>query len=256
VKSTITKYDLELVEISRKFLAAAEANPDSRAMLEKYGFSKDEQERGAHLVREAERAFEWVRAGKAYDFLSATPEKRVAEARGWYADTRRRYMRDCLKRAEEDAGWVGNGARKRWPLWRKLTQGTLVALANAKDAASPRAWIRHRLDLRRDLARAKGPRPADAPPPKDTALVELAGWYERWRLLAHRVFRQRPDLLAPYGLKPGKAPPRLRGKEAAKYGEKAAGTLDGAPARFDEDEDEEEAPKPAAPSRQRLPIAT
>jgi hypothetical protein len=254
VKATITKYDLELVDLARTFLAAAEANPASRAMLEKYGFSTEEQVRGAHLVCEAERSFAWVRAGKAYDFLSPTPEKRVAEAHGWYADTRRRYMRDCIRKAEEAAGWVGRGSRSRWPLWRKLTQGTLVAFTHAKEVTSLRAWVGHRRELRRNLKRAKGPRPKDAPPPKDTALVELAGWYERWRLLAHRVFRQRPDLLAPYGLKPGKAPPRLRGKEAAKYGEKAAGTLDGAPARFD-DENEEDTPAPPPP-RQRLPLAT
>jgi hypothetical protein len=254
VSATITKYDLELVEISKRFLAAAEANPASRAMLEKYGFSPEEQARGAQLVRQTERSFEWVRANKAYDFLSPTPAKRVAEAHGWYADTRRRYMRDCLRRAEEAAGWTGTTPRRRWPLWRKLTLGTLVAIANAKDVASPRAWVKHRLELRANIAVANGPKPADAPPPKDTALVELAGWYERWRLLAHRVFRQRPDLLAPFGLTPGKAPPRLRGKEAAKYGEKAAGTLDGTPARFDEDDDDPDE-RPAPPARQRLPIA-
>src|SRR5262249_11168620 len=103
----------------------------------------------------------------------------------------------------------------------------------------PRAWLAHRHELRANVARAKGPRPADAPPPKDTALVELAGWYERWRLLAHRVFRDRPDMLAAYVLNPGKASRRIRGKGAAKYGERASGTLHGTPDRFDDDDEEE-----------------
>jgi hypothetical protein len=101
----------------------------------------------------------------------------------------------------------------------------MLALWHAKDALSARAWLAQRRELARDVRRARGEKPEAAPPPKDTALVELAGWYERWRLLAHRVFRERPDLLEPFGLKPGKAPPRLRGAEAAKYGEKAAGSV-------------------------------
>ena len=120
--------------------------------------------------------------------------------------------------------------------------------------APRRAYVTHAASLRRNVERGQGPKPADAPPPKDTALVELAGWYERWRLLAHRVFRERGDLMAPYGLTPGKAPPRLRGKEAVKYGEKAAGSLRGKP---DPDDEDSEAPeKDARPSnpRPRLPI--
>jgi hypothetical protein len=256
----ITKYDRELVELSERFLAAAKANPESRALLEKYGFTPDEQDRGVRLAREAQRAFEWEVAGRAWNFLSPTPERRAAEARGWYEDARIRHVRGCLRRAEEAAGWVGEGDATRWPAWRKLTLGTLLALREAKSVVSLRTHRELRAELRADLARAAGQKPSDAPPPKDTALVELAGWYERWRLLAQRVFRQRPDLMAPYGLTPGKAPPRLRGKDAAKYGEKAAGKLAGAPV-VEEDEDDGlgEAPreKPALPrsgNGPRLPL--
>lgn len=262
-RAIITKYDEELVADSRLFLDAAAANAESREVLERFGFSQEEQARGAHLVREAQRAFEWERANKAYNFLSPTPERRVTEARGWYKDTRRRYAQACVRRAEEAAGWIGNGPAKSWPVWKKLTIGTLAGLPHATGIASPRAWMEQRRELTTNIARARAPKPADAPPPKDTALVELAGWYERWRLLAHRVFRQRPDLMAPYGLKPGKAPPRLRGKEAVKYGERAAGSLKGAPAPAFEDDAEEgdDAAQPIAPpphepsARQRLPIA-
>jgi hypothetical protein len=51
--------------------------------------------------------------------------------------------------------------------------------------------------------------------------------------------------MAPYGLKPGKAPPRLRGKEAAKYGEKAAGTVAGAAVVEEDEATDDEAPEPA-----------
>jgi hypothetical protein len=225
MKSVITKYDEELVAVSRTFLAAAKAHADSRAVLEKYGFSAEEQERGWNLVREADRAFEWERAGKAYNFISRTPERRVAEARAWYTDARRRWVRRCLRRAEEAAGWVGNGPARSWPLWRRVTLGTAVGAAHVAQSASFGVWLEHRRELKVNVARAHTER-GDAPPPKDTAIVELAGWYERWRLLAHRVFRERPDLLAPYGLVPGKAPPRLREKGAReRYGEKAAGSL-------------------------------
>jgi hypothetical protein len=264
MSARITKYDRELVELSERFLVAAKANPESRAILEKYGFTPEEQERGAVLAREATRSFEWEAADKAWNFLSPTPERRAAEARGWYADTRRRYARACLRRAEEAAGWVGKEPSSHWPLWQKLTLGTVIALRHAGKVASVRALREHRATLQRDLARATQSKPADAPPPKDTALVELAGWYERWRLLAHRVFRQRPDLMAPYGLTPGKAPPRLRGKDAKKYGEKAAGALEGAltMAANDDDEDDDgladpaDKPAPRTMRAQRLPIVT
>ena len=260
----ITKYDRELVELSEVFLSAAQANPESCAILEKYGFSKEEFDRGILLCREAKRSFEWEAEGKAWNFLSPTAERRRVEAQAWYADTRRRYMRACLRRAEEAAGWVGERPSSRWPLSRKLTVGAVLAVAHAKDVASLSAWRKHRAELAENLRRASGDKPAGAPPPKDTALVELAGWYERWRLLAQRTFRQRPDLMAPYGLTPGKAPPRLRGKDAKKYGEKAAGALAGVALVEDEEDADDESPEPAAkpaaavrptePKGQRLPI--
>ncbi len=240
--AVITKYDRELVALSTRYLEAAEKNPESRAILAKYGYTAEEHERGLRLVRDALRSFEWEEAGEAWNFLSPTPERRTVEARAWYADTRRRYMRSCLRRAEEAAGWVGDGPASRWPLWRKLTVGPLVALNEARAIVSVSSLREHRAQLRRNIERGRGPKPSDAPPPKDTALVELAGWYERWRLLAHRVFRDRGDLMAPFGLTPGKAPPRLRGKEAAKYGERAAGP---AP---------DLAAEAASGSRPRLPI--
>jgi hypothetical protein len=223
-KAVITEFDVELVDKSKLFLDAAEANPGSRALLQQFGYSKDEHERGVRLVREAGRSFEWERAGTAWNFLSRTPEKRVLEARAWYKDARLRFMRGCLRRAEAAAGW-SQGAASQWPLWKKLTIGTAKGLGEAVRVASPSVLLEHRTELRMDVARAKGSKPEGAPPPKDTALVELGGWYERWRLLAQRVFRERADLMAPYGLTPGKAPPRLRGKEAVKYGEKAAPRL-------------------------------
>jgi hypothetical protein len=223
-RAVITEYDVELVDKSRVFLDAAEQNPGSRALLEQFGYSKEEHDRGVRLVRDAGHSFEWENAGTAWNFLSRTPEKRVSEAKDWYADTRRRYMRQCFRRAEQAAGWSAGDARE-WPVWKKLTLGTGLGLREAVRALSPFALLEHRTELKTDLKRAKGSKPEGAPPPKDTALVELGGWYERWRLLAQRVFRERADLMAPYGLTPGKAPPRLRGKEAAKYGEKAAPRL-------------------------------
>jgi hypothetical protein len=224
-RAVITEYDVELVEKSKVFLEAAEGNPGSRSLLEQFGYSKEEHDRGLRLVKDAGRAFEWENAGTAWNYLSRTPEKRVKEAREWYADTRRRYMRSCLRRAEAAAGLSRGTPEASWPVWKKLTVGTARGLLEAARVVSPRALLEHRAEMKSDVARAKGQKPEGAPPPKDTALVELGGWYERWRLLAQRVFRERADLMAPYGLTPGKAPPRLRGKEAAKYGEKAAPRL-------------------------------
>ena len=222
----ITHYDEELLEKARIFLRAADEQPESRAFLEKYGFSGPERERGRTLVRNTERSFEWERAGKAWNFLSPTAERRLEEARHWYADTRRRYLRSCLHAAEEESGWVGYKPSAQWSLGRKATLGLAIGLRHALRAASPGAFFQHRAELRRNLVRARGERPADAPPPKDSSLVELSGWYEHWRLLAQRVFRERPDLMTPYGLVPGKAPPRLRSRSAQeKYGEGAAGRV-------------------------------
>lgn len=253
----VNQYDRELVRDARRFLKAAAEHPESRSALERFGFNTEEQERGARLVDNAERSFEWETSGRAWNFLSATPERRVAEARAWYADTRRRYTRACLKHAEEASGWVGNGGASRWPLSRKLTLGTAAALWHASRTLSAGAWLKHRVEFGKNVRRARGERPEGAPPPKDSALVELAGWYERWRLLAQRVFRARPDLMAPYGLVPGKPPPRLRSRSARlKYGEQAAGSLDAAPAPNDDAADQGlEEPAPDAPLNPRaLPI--
>ncbi len=206
MKTWITRFDEELLENSRRFLGAADANPQSRApRSSSSSFTEAERERGRTLIRATERSFEWERAGTAWNFLSPTPERRRAEAIHWFKDGRRRYLRDCVRAAES-------------------AHGVRAIVEQVAKALSPFAYLEERAQFKRNLARAAGEKPADAPPPKDTALVELAGWYEHWRLLAQRVFRQRPDLMAPYGLKPGKAPPRLRGKEAKlKYGERAAG---------------------------------
>ncbi len=226
MKVQITRYDQELLDRSRALLAAADANPESRAILERFDFTDEQRERGRTLITSTERSFEWERAGKAWSFIGLTPERRLEEARHWYRDTRQRYVAECLRRAEEDSGWVGFGSATRWPLSRKLTLGPMIFARHAIQVFSLAALRSHRDELRRNLALANQERPADAPPPKDTALVELASWYERWRLLVQRVFRTRPDLMAPYGLTPGKAPPRLRGEVAERrFGERAAGSL-------------------------------
>jgi hypothetical protein len=223
MSANITRYDRELVEQALRFLRAADENPESAALLARFGFDARERARGLELARDAERAFEWESADLAWNFLSSTPAARAKEARGWYEDARRRWVRSCFRRAEEKAGWVGSEPASAWPLSLKLTLGTLVAARHALRAASPRVWLEQRARLSRDLERARGERPTDAPPPKDSVLVELSGWYERWRLLAQRVFRERQDLLEPFGLVAGNPPPRLRSRSALlKYGEKAA----------------------------------
>ena len=225
----ITRFDEELLAKARQFLQAAEANPESRKVLDQYGFSQAELERGHDLVAKTERSFEWERAGKAWNFLSPTPARRAAEARHWFKDARRRHMANCLRDAE---------AAATSPL--PVRERVVTTLRHLGRALSIGAYLEHRGELARNLQRSQGERPADAPPPKDTTLVELAGWYERWRLLAQRVFRGRADLMAPYGLTPGKAPPRLRGKLAQiRYGERAAGSQGGAPVADDDDEEDE-----------------
>jgi hypothetical protein len=223
MKAHITKYDEELVESSRRYLEALDANPESRKLLERYGLTEDAVSRGRLLVSDAQKSFEWEREGKAYNFLSPTPEGRMNEARYWYADAVRRWRQSCFREAEQAAGWTGTGPASGWPIWRKLAQGTLQAIPHAARAASIEAHRRLRAELQENLELARRDRPEGAPPPKDTTLVELRGWYERWHLLAHRVFRGRDDLLAPFGLVSGKAPPRLRGQAAhEKLGDSAA----------------------------------
>jgi hypothetical protein len=243
MSARITPYDEDLVAKARVFLDAADKHPDSTALLDRYGFSAEERARGRELVVNAEASFAWERAGKAWNFLSPTPERRTREARDWYVDGVRRYVQSCLREAEAAAGWTGAGPAASWSALRKLTLGTLRALPDVLRAASPEAHLRLRDELRTNLEAAKGARPEGAPPPKDTTLVELRGWYERWHLLAHRVLRGRADLLAPFGLTSGKAPPRLRGKAAqSKYGEGAAlrgtnGTTNGAHPVPEEEDD-------------------
>jgi hypothetical protein len=229
----VNRFEEELLEKARLFLKAAGENAESRGFLEQYGFAAEEQQRGRDLVRNAELSFEWEKDGKAWNFLSPTVERRLEEARHWYKDQRRRHMRACLREAEEASGWVGYRPAASWGVPRKATLGLAIALRHALRVASPAAYLSDRATLRRNLELARGERPAGAPPPKDSALVELAGWYEHWRLLAQRIFRERAELMAPYGLTPGKAPPRLRSRSArAKYGEGAAGTAsEPAPAR-------------------------
>lgn len=250
MKSPVTKYDEALVEKAKQLLAAAAANPTSRAFLEKYGFDAAEQARGQRLIQDSVRAFAAERAGTAWNFLSPTPDRRVAEARHWYRDRRRRWMRECARRAEEAAGFAGTGPATQQSLARKLLASVVVATHYGPLAFSLHTWRMHRAELETDLELARGPRPSDAPPPKDTVIVELFGWYERWRLLAQRVFRERPDLMAPFGLVPGKAPPRLRNKAARiAYGEKAAGSI--VPPQVGDADDE---PESEIPARQHLPI--
>jgi hypothetical protein len=229
----VNRFEDELLEKSRVFLKAASENGESHAFLEQYGFTAAEEERGRELVKNVERSFEWEKDGKAWNFLSPTVERRLEEARYWYKDQRRRHLRACFRAAEEQSGWAGYGPASSWSFPRKATLGLAIAVRHALRAASPSAYLEERARLRRNLQRALGEKPAGAPPPKDSALVELAGWYEHWRLLTQRIFRGRPDLMTPYGLTPGKAPPRLRSRSAKEqYGEGAAGTESApAPAR-------------------------
>ncbi len=215
------RFESELVERAELFLEAARSRAESRALLERFGYTPGEHDRGIGLVAEARRALAWSAAGTAWNFLSDTRESREAEAHAWYAEARRRHVQRCVRRAE--SRWSAPPAPGGPP--RVRGAAALAALRDLLHAGSVRVWRAHRAELERDLVLARGERPARAPLPKDAALVELGGWYERWRLLAQRVFRERPDLLAPYGLTPGRAPPRLRGKEAARYGEKAAPRL-------------------------------
>jgi hypothetical protein len=203
----INRYEEELLTACRKFLAGADANPVSTRILWEHGFSDEMRERGRSLIDQAERAFAAEREGTAWNFLTPTPWQRRKEALDWFLDGRWRRFRRNFVAAE-----------------RALAAGNVLGLAGAFwPSLSPLVFARDELTLARNLWRAGGERPADVPPPKDTVLVELQGWYEHWRLLAQRVFRGRPDLLGPFGLTSGKAPPRLRGKLAQiRYGEGAA----------------------------------
>ena len=227
MKTWVTRFDEELLQKSKTFLRAAAEQPESRKLLEQFGFDNDEQARGQLLATNTERSFQWEREGRAWNFLSPTVDQRLAEAQHWFKDARKRHKNECFRSAEE-------------------AKGLFAKLREVRRMYSRTVKREQRVQLAKDLAAARGDKPEGAPPPKDTALVELQGYYERWRLLAQRVFRERPDMMAPYGLTPGKAPPRLRGKLARlKYGEGAAGRLEGAaPA---EPDDAAEEPRRALP---------
>jgi hypothetical protein len=207
MQTKINRFELELLAASRKFLDASDTEHLSLRMLEEHGFSAEQRLRGRTLIAQTEAAFAAARAGREWNFLTPTPWARRKEALDWFVDTRwRRFRRGFVAFERAIAGRSVSGALRAF--------GPSVSLlVLASDQAT----------LVRDLVRAGFDRPVDAPPPKDTTLVELQGWYEHWRLLAQRLFRQRPDLLAPFGLVPGKAPPRLRGKLAQiRFGEGAA----------------------------------
>ncbi len=226
MKAEINRFERQVVEQARGFLAGAAQNAEVAAVLARFGLTPEERQRGERLTEHAARALDWEERGEAWNFLSPTPARRRAEARSWFQDARRRHLRSCVRAAEEEAGWTGAGPAASWPPLRKLTRGSWLALPHLLRALSPGALLEHLGELRRDLRRAGEARPADAPPPKDTALAELGGWFEHWRLLAHRVFRKDPELLAAVGLVAGKAPPRLRAPRArAEFGEGAAHEL-------------------------------
>lgn len=203
----INKYEEELLSACRKFLAGADSELVSLRILEEHGFGHEQRERGRVLIQQAEKAYAAEREGRAWNFLTPTSWQRRKEAIDWFVDGRWRRFRRNFVAAE-----------------RALAAGNLAGLAGAFwPSLSPLELVKDEVTLLRDLWRAGGERPADAPPPKDTVLVELQGWYEHWRLLAQRVFRGRDDLLGPFGLISGKAPPRLRGKLAQiRFGEGAA----------------------------------
>ncbi len=199
MKAQITRFDEELVTHVNTFLSGLRDHTEGAALLAQHGLDPIARAKGEWLVQETERAFEWERQGKAWNYLSPTPERRAVEARYWYKDGLCRHRQSCFRAVEKEL-------RDRRP-------GSLLrAVRCALRAFSPSIYIGKHREFRRELVRAKGERPADAPLPKDTALVELAGWYERWSLMAIQIFRERPDLAAPLGLKPGRAAQRLRTK--------------------------------------------
>ncbi len=216
----VTRFDRELLEQVRVFVAGMDDDVIIRTTLEKFGLGEDDRTRGRYLVSETKKALEWEDAGTAWNFLSVDKEGRLREARHWYKDARRRYVRSCVRSAEEEAGWGGCGPALQWNPLKKLTVGFWIAIGHFLHIFSPKVFFGHRVEFRRKLRLAAGEKPEGAPLPKDTALVELSSWYERWRLIAQRVFRQAPHMLLKVGLKPGKAPPRLRTAEGrSQYGE-------------------------------------
>jgi hypothetical protein len=192
MKSPVTQYDLALVAKARTFVQRmTEHEPSFRAMAVR-GFDARALERGRTLLSDAERAFTWEGEGRAWNYISQDPERRVREAQYWYADARRRWKQRCFRDAEAA---LAKGGVSSWGAAAKCLA----------QAFSPIAGRALRAEFQQELARARGEKPADAPPPKDTVIVELAGWYERWALAARHMFRQSPEELTILGIAPGKA---------------------------------------------------
>ena len=221
MKSPVTKFDEALLADARRFLDAIEARRDTYEALRLFGFDEAALARGRAVVRETERAFECEKAGKAWNYISPTRESRVREAAYWYKDARRRYQQGCFRAAE--TALVSQAGIRR----------LAAALGHAMRALSPRAFFAQRRQFKRDLVSARGEKPSDAPLPKDTILVELSGWYDRWSLAARQALRDTPESLLSMGIKPGRAPRRLRNKNdhfgrssvmrRADFGQKAGG---------------------------------
>jgi hypothetical protein len=200
MKSPVTKYDEALLADAQRLLDAMEAQREAYAALQSYGFDDAALQRGRFVVRETERAFEWEKAGKAWNYISPTSERRVREARYWYKDARRRYRQECFRAAEAAMrSRSGIGA-------------VLAATGQAMRSLSLLAFLRQRRDFKKELLLARGERPSDSPLPKDTVLAELSGWYDRWSLAARQALRETPELLLSMGLTPGRLPRRVRNK--------------------------------------------
>lgn len=200
MKSPVTKFDEALLAEAQRLLDAVHAQPHVHAALQSYGFDDAALKRGRFLVRETERAFEWEKAGKAWNYISPTPERRVKEARYWYQDARRRYRQECFRAAEAVLrSRSGIGA-------------ALAATGQAMRSLSLGAFLRQRRDFKKELLLARGERPSDSPLPKDTILAELSGWYDRWSLAARQALRDSPEVLLSMGLTPGRLPRRVRNK--------------------------------------------
>jgi hypothetical protein len=200
MRSPVTQYDEELVGKARRFVQALDGHPEIVTALSSYNLDAAALERGRFLVAECERAFEWERAGKAWNYLEPTPDRRVAEAHYWYRDARRRYKQACFRAAEAE-------------LARRGAAGLYAALTEALAAYSPGMKRAQEREYLEEIIKARGERPFNAPMPKDTAVVQLCGWYERWSLAAIETFRHQPETVTELGLAVGKAPPqRLRNK--------------------------------------------
>jgi hypothetical protein len=204
MKSPVTRYDEELLANAQRLVVGLEENGALAKALGAYDLDAKALDRGRFLVDETRRSFEWEREGKAYNYLSATPEGRMKEARYWNKDAHRRHRQACFRDAEAVIG--KRGIAGIFSAWSHLARALSPALSRAL-----------RRELLAEVERAREGKPSDAPLPKDTALVQLSGWYERWSLAALTVLREKPDELARVGIAAGKAAPRrLRNKNDAR----------------------------------------